>query len=459
MGLRLRSDRVLREIFDDVNAVSRFLAGLRLPLPVAAMASGTLYTYPENFRAYKALIAAQFSGAKVNLAKNFVFGETNKSPDFLKKFPLGKVPAFETSDGKYITESNAIAYYVANDQLRGKSDLEHAQVMQWLSFADSEILPASSAWVFPLLGIMPYNKQNVEAAKDDVKKTLTFLNDYLLTRTYLVGERISLADISMAMTLLYLYQYILEPSLRKPYTNVNRWFQTIINQPQVIAVIGAFKLADKTLEYDPKKYSEAQGKGKKDKKEKEAKKEKESKKDKKEAIEEPDEAETILAAEPKSSNPFDSMPKGTFDMDDFKRCYSNEDEAKSIPYFWEKFDPENYSIWFCEYKYPDELTKVFMSCNLISGMYQRLDKMRKAAFASVCLFGTDNNSTISGIWIWRGHELAFPLSPDWQIDYESYTWKKLDPKDEKTKELVKQYLSWSGADKDGREFNQGKIFK
>lgn len=57
----------------------------------------------------------------------------------------------------------------------------------------------------------------------------------------------------------------------------------------------------------------------------------------------------------------------TWNMDDFKRCYSNEDEAKSIPYFWEKFDPENYSIWFAEYKYPEELAKVFMSCNLITG--------------------------------------------------------------------------------------------
>lgn len=54
-------------------------------------------------------------------------------------------------------------------------------------------------------------------------------------------------------------------------------------------------------------------------------------------------------------------------MDDFKRCYSNEDESVSIPYFWEKFDPENYSIWYGEYKYPEELAKVFMSCNLITG--------------------------------------------------------------------------------------------
>lgn len=54
-------------------------------------------------------------------------------------------------------------------------------------------------------------------------------------------------------------------------------------------------------------------------------------------------------------------------MDDFKRCYSNEDEAKSIPYFWEKFDKENYSIWYGEYKFKEELKKVFMSCNLITG--------------------------------------------------------------------------------------------
>lgn len=50
-----------------------------------------LYTYPENFRAYKALIAAQFSGANLKIAPGFVFGKCNKSEEFLKKFPLGKV--------------------------------------------------------------------------------------------------------------------------------------------------------------------------------------------------------------------------------------------------------------------------------------------------------------------------------------------------------------------------------
>lgn len=69
-------------------------------------------------------------------------------------------------------------------------------------------------------------------------------------------------------------------------------------------------------------------------------------------------------------------------MDDFKRVYSNNSESTSIPYFWEKFDPENYSIWFGEYKYNNELTKVFMSCNLISG---KLSIIEKFSFYQCCV--------------------------------------------------------------------------
>ena len=83
------------------------------------------------------------------------------------------------------------------------------------------------------------------------------------------------------------------------------------------------------------------------------------------------------------------LPKGTFDMDDFKRFYSNNDEDKSIPYFWEKFDPEAYSIWRCDYKYNDELTMVFMSCNLIGGEiendYQNLQVFLRFYFLHLVL--------------------------------------------------------------------------
>lgn len=367
-----------------------------------------------------------------------------------------------------MAESNAIAYYVSNAQLRGGSDFEKAQVVQWLSFADSELWPAAAAWLFPIIGIIQYNKNTHDRAKQDVARQLGALQAHLVNNTFLAGERITLADITVFCNLAQIFQKAADPSFRKPFFAVTRWFNTILNQPQVKAVVKNFTFCEEEGTFDIKRYQDFQaqfgapaagGDKKKEKKEKPEKKKEEKKKDEPEPAEELDAAEEALLLEPKSKDPFDSLPKGNFNFDDFKRVYSNEAETVSIPYFFEKFDPENYSIWYGEYKYPEELTKVFMSCNLIGGMFQRLDKMRKQAFASCCLFGEDNNSTISGVWVWRGQELAFPLSPDWTIDYEVYDWKKLDPKSGETKQLVEQYFSWSGTDKGGRKFNQGKIFK
>ena len=221
---------------------------------------------------------------------------------------------------------------------------------------------------------------------------------------------------------------------------------TMINQPSVKAVLGDVALCEKAGKAEG-------GKGGGKKEEKAAKKAAAPKK------EEPADDAPLMPAPEKAKDPMGALPKGNWDMDDFKRFYSNNDEDKSIPYFWEKFDKDNYSIWRCDYKYNDELAMVFMSCNLIGGMYQRLEKLRKNAFASMALFGKDNDSTISGVWVWRGHDLAFELSEDWQIDYSSYDWKKLDPNSEETKKMVNDYFKWEGKDASGRNFNQGKIFK
>ena len=95
-------------------------------------------------------------------------------------------------------------------------------------------------------------------------------------------------------------------------------------------------------------------------------------------------------------------------MDGFKKVYFNEDTVtKAIPYLWENFDKEGWSIWKADYKYKDELKMIFMASNLVSGMLQRLDKLNKTGFASVCICGENNDAIISGVWITRGQELAF----------------------------------------------------
>merc|ERR1712098_952640 len=259
-----------------------------------------------------------------------------------------------------------------------------------------------------------------DRAKEDVKAVLKTLNDHLLTRTFLVGERVTLADIAVACTLLNLYKQVLDPSFRKPFMNVTRWFTTVINQPNAKDVIGSFTLCSKMAEFDAKKFAEFSGKGAGgDKKGKEkapkAEKKKEPEK-KKEKKEEP--AADEIPMEPKKKDPMDALPKGTFDLEEWKRFYSNNDEDPSIAWFWEHFDHENYSIWRGDYKYNDELTMVF-----------------------------------------KGQELAFELSEDWQIDYASYDWKKLDSKSDECKAQVAQYWKWEGKDAQGRPFNQGKILK
>ncbi len=46
----------------------------------------------------------------------------------------------------------------------------------------------------------------------------------------------------------------------------------------------------------------------------------------------------------------------------------------------------------------------------MSGMMQRIEKLRKYAFASVLILGEEDNAAIEGVWVMRGQELAFNVS-------------------------------------------------
>ncbi|KAG5569385.1 hypothetical protein H5410_059151 [Solanum commersonii] len=64
----------------------------------------------NNKNASKALIAAEYTGVKVEHAKDFQMGVSNKTSEFLEMNPIGKVPVLQTPDGP-VFESNAIARY------------------------------------------------------------------------------------------------------------------------------------------------------------------------------------------------------------------------------------------------------------------------------------------------------------------------------------------------------------
>lgn len=74
------------------------------------MSFGKIYTYANNPRVAKAIIAAKYNDLVIDEVMVAV-GEDTKTDEFLTKFPFGKVPAFEGADGFTLFESSAIAQY------------------------------------------------------------------------------------------------------------------------------------------------------------------------------------------------------------------------------------------------------------------------------------------------------------------------------------------------------------
>ena len=401
------------------------------------MTKATIYGNANSFRVQKALVAAKIGEHTVSVAG------TN-APE--KKFPTHVLPALEEGSTHLAGETAIAAHFL------GKCFTP--EIMQWVFYGEHRLQADVLAYVLPSVSAAKLDQRSIDTARTELFAKLQEFNATLQTRTFLVGERFSYADVSVALDLLPAFQNVLTQKERDQFVNVTRWFLTVVHQEPVKSIVGEVPLAEKVATFDDALYQKLAASAA-------PKKQAEKKKDEKKkpaaaAAEEPEGDET---PQEKFVDPLAMVPNGSFNMDAWKRCYSNEDTAtKAIPYFWENFDPEHYSIWYGEYKYPEDLTLAFMSCNLIAGMFQRLEKLRKYAFGSVCLFGKDNDSTISGVWIWKGQELVFPLCADWTIDYESYEWKKLDPKSEETKKIVNEYWLWEG-DFGGKSFNQGKIYK
>jgi len=406
-----------------------------------------VYGDSGNFRTQKVMVAAKLAKKQIQMVQS--------SPSALVS-PFGIVPALE--DGKIaLFGAESVSKYLLRDSEYFPKKLEN-EVDQWLFWGEGHLLPNVLCYVLPSISFANVGLQKLEEAKTEFYAQLVLFNNLLADKTFFVGERFSFADVSIALDLLPAYQYVLGDEARAKIPNINRWFMTIMNQPAVKEVVPDLKFISKPSTFNEEEYKKVQAKFTSNKAS-QSQKPVDKKPSKKEDQEEMDAADEALAAQPKFVDPLSALPPGTFVMDAFKRVYSNEDTAtKAIPYFWENFDRNNYSIWYSEYKYPEELKQVFMSCNLITGMFQRLEKLKKHGFGSMCLFGTDNNSSISGIWIWRGQELAFELCPDWQVDYDVYSWKKLDPTVEADKKTVNEYLLWEG-EFGGKKFNQGKIFK
>ena len=226
-----------------------------------------------------------------------------------------------------------------------------------MSYGNQEILPPLGGYFRPLIGQDPYNKKNVEDSKVKALKAVKVLDEHLLVHTFLVGERITLADLFVVGLVGRGFEFLFDKQWREEHPNVTRWYETVYNQPIYSTVVDKLKFIDQAMPNVPPK-TEKQEKPKKEQKPKEAPKPK---------AKEPEEAEEEEdKPAPKPKHPLEALPKATFALDDLKRKYSNEETREvALPWFWENFNAEEYSLWKCDYKYNDELTQTFMTANLI----------------------------------------------------------------------------------------------
>jgi len=406
-----------------------------------------VYSDNANPSLYKVLIASKYANVAVD--------SQNADKTALNKAPMGKLPFLETQDNTIIYGDNAITRYIARlgkGHLYGANDVEAGLIESFITLSSTDIDLPASVWIFPILGYISNNAQATDRAKKDIQKVLAYLNKHLATRTYLVGERITIADIAVSMSLYYLYQKVMDVNFRKGFTNANRWFTTLVNQPQFKAVIGEFTFC---TQQEVAKEGEVKAETKPEKK---AEKPKEEKKPAPKPKPDDEEEEDEFAEKPEKKNVLDFLPASKMNLDEWKRTYSNkETRTEALPWFFQNLDLEGYSLWFCEYKYNNELEAVFKTCNLLNGFYQRLEKLRKYGFGSMCIFGNEGgNLSISGVWLFRGKEVPAEMSE--VDDYVHYDFRRLDTSNQADKALVEDYFAWDG-NFGGRQFNQGKIYK
>ncbi|KAK4046078.1 hypothetical protein OIO90_006631, partial [Microbotryomycetes sp. JL221] len=222
------------------------------------MDKACLDTVEGNPRTRVAQVVANYAGLSLEFVDTKPFGPGGVGEEYKSKYPLGLVPAFEKGDFS-LTESVAIAYYLANQNeqgaaLLGKNKEDAAKVQQWVEFANMYLLTSLGAWFGPILGMEPYNKAGVERAKEKVTKAAAILEDALKTRTFLVGDRLSLADIFVASVLGRGFERVLDPAFRKSHVNIVRHFNTVIHQKPFFDVLGGEPpLCDKAIEYVPPK--------------------------------------------------------------------------------------------------------------------------------------------------------------------------------------------------------------
>ncbi len=195
-----------------------------------------LYEYSSSGNCYKIRLLLNQLGIVYQRIEIDILKGESRTPEFIKMSPVGKTPVLEIDLGQYLTESNAIIYYLADrtNFLPSKRWLR-AQVMQWLFFEQYNHEP-NIATVRFWISILHQSEQKREAIIQKQQlgyAALQVMEQHLVTHDYFVGDRYSIADIA-----LYAYTHVAEEGNfdLSGFPAILAWFDRIIEQPNHITI-------------------------------------------------------------------------------------------------------------------------------------------------------------------------------------------------------------------------------
>ena len=160
-------------------------------------------------------------------------GDT-RTPQFLAMNANGRIPLLALPDGRYLPESNAILYYLADGSEFFAGDAySRAEIIQWMFFEQYSHEPyiATSRFIIKYLG-NPEDKQRVlEEKKAGGLAALDIMEQQLTDQAFFTGDKFNIADIA-----LYAYTHVADEGGfgLDDYPNIRMWIERIEGRPNFV---------------------------------------------------------------------------------------------------------------------------------------------------------------------------------------------------------------------------------
>ena len=193
-----------------------------------------IYGDHQSGNCYKLQLVASFLGITYEWIQLDIKNGDTKSESFLKLNPNGKIPILVLDDGKVLSESNAILNYLAEgSEFLPKDPYLRAKVLQWQFFEQYSHEPyiAVARFIQHYLGIPEERRVEYESKQSGGHKALKVMEIQLEKTPYLIGDFMTIADIS-----LFAYTHVANEGGfdLSQYPKINQWIERIKNQKKFI---------------------------------------------------------------------------------------------------------------------------------------------------------------------------------------------------------------------------------